>query len=73
MNKTLSTGHTLEFNIGETVYLKTDNDQVERLITGISLRPCNAVTYCLAYGQNKSWHYGIEISYERNLIKVTTN
>ena len=66
-------GHNIEFMIGQTVYLKTDTDQNERMVVGVSLRPCNLVTYALTYSTTETWHYGIEISSERDVLKVTTN
>lgn len=68
----LSTGHKIEFEIGQIVYLKTDNEQHGRMVTGISLRPNRSVTYCLAFGETETWHYGIEIDDERDILKVTT-
>ena len=67
----LSTGPKIEFEIGQTVYLKMDNEQHGRMVTGISLRPNRSVTYCLAFGTNETWHYGIEIDDERDIIKAT--
>ena len=69
----LSTGHEINFYIGQLVYLKTDNEQHERMITAISLRPNKNVTYCLAFGTIESWHYEIEINCERDIIKVTNS
>ena len=68
----LSTGHKIEFDIGQTVYLKMDNEQHGRMVTGISLRPNRSVTYCLAFGTTETWHYGIEIDEERDIVKATT-
>jgi hypothetical protein len=68
----LSTGHKIEFEIGQKVYLKMDNEQHGRMVTGISLRPNRSVTYCLAFGTTETWHYGIEIDDERDIIKATT-
>jgi hypothetical protein len=68
----LSTGHKIEFDIGQKVYLKMDNQQHERMVTGISLRPNRSVTYCLALGTTETWHYGIEIDDERDIVKATT-
>jgi hypothetical protein len=68
----LSTGHKIEFDIGQKVYLKMDNEQRERMVTGISLRPNRSVTYCLALGTTETWHYGIEIDDERDIVKATT-
>lgn len=64
--------YNIEFNIGDMVYLKTDNEQNERIVTGISLRPNFSVTYCLALGTNESWHYGVELSLDKDIIKATS-
>jgi hypothetical protein len=61
--------HVIEFEIGQTAYLKSDVDQHQRIITGITLRPNNGVTYSLSFGTTESWHYGIEISSERDILK----
>lgn len=68
----ISTGHKIEFEIGQTVYLKMDNEQHGRMVTAISLRPNRSVTYCLAFGTTETWHYGIEIDDQRDIVKATT-
>jgi len=67
------TGHDIEFRIEQIVYLKMDNEQHQRMVTGISLRPNNSVTYCLAFNNTETWHYAIEITGERDIIKATTS
>ena len=69
----LSSGHKLEFMIQQTVYLKTDKEQKPRLVTGIQLRPFNSITYGITEGTNETWHYGFEISDERDIIMATSN
>ena len=69
----LSSGHRLEFMIQQTVYLKTDKEQKPRLVTGISLRPFNSVTYGLTENTTETWHYGFEINDERDIIMATSN
>jgi hypothetical protein len=69
----LSSGHQLEFMIQQTVYLKTDKEQKPRLVTGIQLRPFNSITYGITEGTNESWHYGFEISDERDIVMATSN
>jgi len=66
----LLTGYNIQFDIGQLVYLKTDNAQHERIVTAINLRPDKIVTYCLSFGTTESWHYEIEISCDRNIIKA---
>jgi len=72
-NVTLSSGHVLEFLIEQIVYLKTDKEQKPRLVTGIQLRPNNSVTYGLTEETNETWHYGFEISNDRDIIMATCN
>ena len=67
-----STGHMIEFNIEQIVYLKMDNEQHGRMVTGIALRPGLSVIYCLSFGVTETWHYGIEIDDERDIVKATT-
>lgn len=69
----LSSGHKLEFQIEQIVYLNTDKEQVPRIVTGISLRPFNSVTYGLTQNATETWHYGFEISDERDVILCTSN
>ena len=69
----LSSGYQLEFTIQQTVYLKTDMDQKPRLVTGITLRPFNSVTYGLTESATETWHYGFEISDDRDIVMVTSN
>jgi len=69
----LSSGHKLEFQIEQIVYLNTDKEQVPRIVTGISLRPFNSVTYGLTQNATETWHYGFEISDERDIILCTSN
>jgi hypothetical protein len=69
----LPTGHLIEFNIGQTVYIKTDPDQLPRIITAITLRPTNSVTYCLSFSTNESWHYAMEIDSEKDILQTTNN
>jgi hypothetical protein len=57
-----------KFNIGDTVYLKTDTDQNERIVTGLNIR-LNSISYALSCGENESYHYEFEISKEKNILK----
>lgn len=65
--------YSIDFEHMETVYLKTDPDQMERLVTQVILKPYGTVMYELSYDNSASYHYDFEISKERNVIKVTTN
>lgn len=68
----LPTGHVLEFNFYETVYLKTDPDQHPRLVTEIHLYPGKQATYTLSMGTTNSTHYSGEITRERDVVKATS-
>lgn len=64
--------YILHFDIGDSVFLKTDPEQSERLVTGISVRQ-NGITYALSYLTNESYHYDFEITKERDIIKATSS
>lgn len=61
--------YILRFDIGDSVYLKTDPEQCERLVTGINIRQ-NGVSYALSHLTNESYHYDFEITKERDVIKA---
>lgn len=50
-----------KYNIGQTVFLKTDKDQAPRIVTKIIVSP-TGVFYNLSCGTSDSAHYDIEIS-----------
>lgn len=68
---TVFENHILHFDIGDSVYLKTDLEQCERLVTGINIRQ-NGISYALSHLTNESYHYDFEISKERDIIKATS-
>jgi len=51
----------ISHEIGDVVYLKTDPEQNERIVTGIIIRP-KTIVYTLSCGTSDSSHYDIEIS-----------
>jgi len=55
--------YVLDFDayIGDTVILKTDTEQLERVVTAVRIHPNNCVLYLLAQGTKESWHYGFEL------------
>ncbi len=58
-------------NFGDEVYLKTDNEQLLRIVTAINSHPYGQIIYVLVCGSTVSDHYDFEISKEVNeLIKV---
>ena len=52
------------YNIGDTVYLKTDIDQLSRLVTGLTIRT-GCTMFELSCGEKASMHYDFEISKEK--------
>lgn len=59
-----------KYEIGETVFLKTDADQKARIIIGIKIYKAGEIMYELVSGTEQSSHYDFEISTEKNLINV---
>ncbi len=61
-----------KFEIGQVVYLKTDNDQNARIITSITVR-LKDIIYELSCGSQSSWHYEFEMNEEKNVLTYTSN
>jgi len=53
-----------KFNLEEIVFLITDNEQLQRIITGITISH-NQVIYRIVCGASESWHYDFEIVKEK--------
>ena len=51
----------INHQIGDIVYLKTDPEQHERMVTEIRIRQ-NSILYSLSCGTTDSQHYEIKIS-----------
>ena len=63
----------LELRIGDMVYLKTDPEQLQRIITGILERPNNSIIYFVSIEALETQHFGIELDTVRDIIKATSN
>lgn len=61
-----------EFYFGDIVYLKTDPDQLERIITGIILRPIGCLYY-VQHNTSETVHYDMEMTKEINQLKKFQN
>lgn len=61
----------LEFEVGQHVYLKTDEDQKLRIIKSIWLQK-SGVQYQLASGTSEAWHFDFEISIHQD-VKLKTS
>lgn len=55
------------FNIGDNVYLKTDPDQHERMITEITIQPNNCIVYTVNVSDMTSVHYEIELTNNQDI------
>jgi hypothetical protein len=60
-----------KFNIGDTVYLKTDPEQLERIVYAIDIRQ-TGLLYSLCCGTNTSNHYDFEITTDKDVVKSIT-
>lgn len=56
-----------KYNIGEKVFLVTDGNQLERLVTAIQISP-NNLLYRLINNTTETWHFEFEISKERSFV-----
>jgi len=59
-----------QFDFFDIVYLKTDDEQLSRVITQISVTPSGAILYELTCGVQASEHYEQEIVPEKSLIQL---
>lgn len=55
------------FNFFDAVYLKTDIDQRQRIVTRLNVTPLG-ISYELSCGTQTSWHYEQEISEEKDVL-----
>ncbi|MDJ0367393.1 hypothetical protein QMK33_19770 [Hymenobacter sp. H14-R3] len=62
-----------EFEIGQMVYLRTDSDQLPRLVTALIYRAGGYMTYELSHGTATSWHNALEFTLEKDVLAATTN
>jgi len=58
-----------EYNFGDIVYLKTDPDQIGRMITEFTVYPMG-ILYSLSHGVNTTKHYELEFSKEKDVIQT---
>ena len=58
-----------KFNIGDKVYLKTDIDQIARIVITLMVTQ-GGVSYGLNCGVEESWHFDFEITKERNVLMM---
>jgi hypothetical protein len=56
-------------DIGQSVYIKTDPDQKECIVTGLVIRQ-SGIHYLVMFDTRESEHYNFELSEERDMNKV---
>lgn len=57
-----------KYNIGEIVYIKTDVEQHQRIVTALVICPANDILYELTCGIVASKHYDFELTTEKNYV-----
>jgi hypothetical protein len=50
-----------KYEIGEEVILKTDQEGLKRIITGINIKPGNSLIYEVQLSEFTSFHYEFEL------------
>lgn len=60
-------GETLEFQIGQVVYLVTDPEQLERMVYSYTINN-REVIYNLTQGTTTSGHFNFEISTDKKIV-----
>jgi hypothetical protein len=60
-----------KFDIGQIVYLRTDVDQVPRIVVKFEVTS-STVLYILASGEKETTHYDIEISETKDVVLKTS-
>lgn len=60
-----------EYALGDLVYLATDPDQYERIVTGITIRQ-SGIVYSLSQGTVESCHYSFEMTKYKDELKNIT-
>lgn len=56
-----------KFEIGEVVYLLTDDENLKRIVTSITIHSGNYITYDLSCGAGMSIHSEMEINKNKTL------
>ncbi len=56
-----------EYEVGDIVYLKTDEEQLQRIVSGIDIRP-GVLIYRVSCGIVDSSHYDFEMTREKSYL-----
>ena len=62
-----------KFNINDIVYLRTDKDQSERIVTSIIIYEGGRMSYRVNAGTVETWHTEGEMTLEKDVLITTTN
>jgi hypothetical protein len=62
-----------KYELGEIVYLITDEDQRKRVVISIFVTPENCIMYEVQNGINFSRHYDFELSREMDQVLKTNS
>ena len=57
------------YNIGDIVYLKTDPEQMERIVTAIEISQ-KGLLYEVCFVESSSHFFDFELSKEKNILKT---
>lgn len=56
-----------KYNIGDMVYLLTDEEQKKRIVTALFIE-CGSIQYKLTNGSTSSFHYDFEITTTKQVL-----
>ena len=59
-----------KYDFGQLVYLLTDRDQKERIVTSMEVHPRGNILYQITCCEHFSWHYDYEIVSTKDLVKA---
>jgi hypothetical protein len=62
-----------QFELGEIIYLKTEVEQLPRIIIGIQICADGGLIYKCSQGTEVDWHYEIEMSDTLDILLKTSN
>jgi len=58
-----------KYGFGDLLFLKTDPEQLSRIVTGVNIYP-SGIVYVLSLGANVSYHYEIEVTPKKDELKA---
>jgi len=58
-----------KYELSQVVFLLTDTEQLDRIVTCIQISGNNQITYLLSCGSLSSWHYDYEMISTKDIVK----